>query len=200
MLVGAVAAGARAVARHVWAGYPGGPQEWPALSRVISRAERAVQRGTPAFVTVRRKRAAQARKVSDAVIGCVEDGASRDQERIVATARIYSAVATMLLGHGLDAYGRFEALAGSGQESVAEAFRAQAANVATDAGVLAEFGAVSNLAHRARTLGQGDPHITRIAFEESTRADQPGSPRSRRGRWFARLVAPGKPRRPGRVG
>jgi len=91
-----------------------------------------------------------------------------------------------------EAFRAFDTLTGSGQEAVAEAFGAEAANVRTDAGLLAQFGAVANLHHRARTLGQGDPGITRIAFEESVRNDAAGSPTSRTGRCLARLMAPGK--------
>jgi hypothetical protein len=127
-----------------------------------------------------------------AVVDCFGEGADRNQERMVATARIYSAAAAMLLGHVVEAFRGFDTLTESGQEAVAEAFRAQAANVRTDGGLIAQFGTFANLHHRARTLGQGDPRITRIAFEESVRADAPGSPSSRPGRWFARLMAPGK--------
>lgn len=192
VLAGAVGEGAKVVGRRLRLDPTGSTEAWLKRSSVISGLERAVRRRAPAFFTERRKRAAQARAATDVLIEGFGDRAGHDQERIVATARIYSAAAAMLLGHVVEAYRSFDALARSGQEAVAEAFRVQAANVTTDAGVLAEFGAVGNLAQRARTLGQGDPRITRIAFEESVRAGQPGSPVSRGGRWLARLLAPGK--------
>ena len=192
VLAGSVGEGARLLGRRLRLDRVGRTTEWLKRSSVVPAAERAVRRGVPTFLTEQRKRAAQAQMAAGAVIDCFGEGVDRDQERMVATARIYSAVAAMLLGHVIESFRAFGALTGSGQEAVAEAFRAQAANVTTDAGLIAQFGAVANLHHRARTLGQGDPRITRIAFEESVRADAPGSPSSRAGRWFARLMAPGK--------
>ena len=95
------------------------------------------------------------------------------RERMVATAQINEAIALVILGRVRDGVRHLNVLVDSGRESVAEAFRDLAAG---SEGVLEEFCAVGSLAYRARTLGQGDPEIARIAFEESMRPDALGIP------------------------
>jgi tetratricopeptide (TPR) repeat protein len=142
-------------------------------------------------VAQQRRRVAQTLVISNAIVDRFGPDEEPDREQIVATARIYTAVALILLGRVRDGSRRFDQLTDSGREAVAEAFRGEA-GLAPEPGLLGEFGAVANLAQRARTLGQGDPRIARIAFEESMRPGSPGSPASRRARWIARLIGPGR--------
>jgi len=141
----------------------------------------------PTPFTATRKRAAQARVVCGALVACFGPATEADKQRIVANARIYDAAGAILLGHIVEGYRGFELLVDSGQEAVAEAFRMQAETLQGDRGLIAEWGAVSNLFHRARTLGQGDPRITRMAYEESVRARESAS---RSARWVTRLLTP----------
>ena len=107
VLAGCVGEGAKLVGRWLRLDQTGRTEERLRRSRMAAPAARALRRSRPAFFTAHRKRAAQARTAAGEVIDRVGDAVDRDQERLVATARIYSAAAAMLLGDVVGGLPRF---------------------------------------------------------------------------------------------
>jgi len=141
---------------------------------------------------VRRRRAQRALAVSLVIVTRFESDADAGAEEIVAAAGIVRACALIQVGRVREGFRRFDELTGSGKESVAEAFRAQALLGSTD-DVIDELGMLAGLWQRAATLGHGDSRIARIAFEESTRPGARGEPRSRMAKRLARFLTPREP-------
>ncbi len=160
----------------------------PGIDRALSRAP-----GLGSIIE-RRRRMEQAIAVSRALITRYESTEDAGLRQLVARVRILEAAALVFSGHVGQGFQAFDMLTKSGDEAVAEAFRAFAAESKSEGGFYGEFGSISSLSHRARTLGQGDPRITRIAYEESTRSGTRGSPSTRTGAIMARLLTPGTPR------
>jgi hypothetical protein len=165
----------------------------PALAPRDQRVGRVLN-SPPGMASVidKRRRMKQALAVSRALVDRFGSAEEPDLRQLVARARIFEAAALGLLGRLREAGRVFDVLTKSGDEAVAEAFRTFAIAVKSEGGVRGEFGSVSHLFHRAATLGQGDPRMTRIAYEESTSPGTPGSPSTRAGALMARLLTPGK--------
>ncbi len=156
---------------------------------------RALRRAPGAASIIgKRRRVEQAIAVCQAVIAQYESAEEAGLRQLVVRARIFEAVALISLGRLGDGFRAFDALTKSGDETVAEAFRALAGTAKSRGGFRGDFESVSFLFHRAATLGQGDSRMSRIAYEESTRSGTRGSPNTRAGTILARLLTPGKPR------
>jgi tetratricopeptide (TPR) repeat protein len=188
-LGGAVGQGSASVARRLRLDRAPGVERWGDRLRRTSAARWVSRRHLVVTFTEKRRRAEAALLACRAVIDRFDGDELPDRRQTVDGARILEAEALMLLGHLQGAFHRFDELIGSGQESVAEAFRARA-RLSSHERLTDEIAAVAALAHRARTLGNGDTRIARIAFEESLRPGQPGSPDSRAAQWIARLLGP----------
>lgn len=120
-------------------------------------------------------------------------GSDREgREEALATVSILGAASQFMNGDPRGGFRAFTRLTGSRSEAVAAAFDREARRTLKQRGLRGEFGAASFLAHRAETLGQGDDHITRIAYEESLRSGTPTALTTRRGRLYARFLKPGK--------
>jgi hypothetical protein len=115
----------------------------------------------------KRRRMEQAIAASRALISQYESTEEAGLRQLVARARILEAAALVLSGHVGPGFRAFDVLTKSGDEAVAEVFSAFATDFKSEGGFYGEFGSVSSLFHRAATLGQGDPRMTRIAYEES---------------------------------
>jgi hypothetical protein len=112
-------------------------------------------------------------------------------ERVAATAKIYQAVALGALGHWRAANAIFNELAASGRSSTIEALSDLAHRSGEKRSALGDVASISILFMRARTLGQDDNQITKIALEESLREDGGTPPLSPLGKLVAKFYLKG---------
>jgi hypothetical protein len=146
----------------------------------------------PRFLADLQARAAQAERIARAIEARFAHSDREERQQALATVSILGAVSQVMNGDPRGGVRAFQRLTGGRSEAIAAAFDREARRSLKQGGLRGEFAAASFLAHRAETLGQGDGHITRIAYEESLRSGTPTALTTRRGRLLARLLKPGK--------
>jgi tetratricopeptide (TPR) repeat protein len=141
----------------------------------------------PRSVHDRRRLAEQAVRVAAQLGRPLEAPGDAKLERVAATAKIYQAVALGALGHWRAANAIFNELAASGRSSTIEALSDLAHRSGEKRSALGDVASISILFMRARTLGQDDNQITKIALEESLREDGGTPPLSPLGKLVAKF-------------
>jgi len=167
-----VGEGTHAVARRLPLDHAPGLRQLRRL--VVPTSTRMPSSRAREMFTEKRRRAAQTLVISRSLAARLDGDEDRDLQQTVATARILGAAALVLLGRLSEGFRQFDQLISSGQEAVAEAFRSQ-----STLGPKNTISVPSRTSPSGGTLGQGDPRIAHIAFEESMRPGAPGAPTSR---------------------
>ena len=150
-------------------------------------------RRIPARWETWRQRAQASIDVSQSVIERLAGDPDPDAQRIVMTARIAAAIAHSATGHVGYGAGELTRLTRTGDAAAVQAFQRLAAELRGRPDVPGQLGELTMLSQRAEALGQDDPRIARIAYDDSIRPLLEGTTH-RAVRWIARLFRPSRGR------
>jgi tetratricopeptide (TPR) repeat protein len=169
------------------------------LPTPLPRSKRLLKVGQsiiPSALVQQRLRARQARYASRALLARIGDSEDPDLRRLAAMAEVTAAIGLIALGHLRAGFGAFNRLTENHHADTIQAFQHLAEYFQQGESMIDQLGTVSLLSLRADMLGNGDPHITKIAYDDSIASHHDISPHTRITRWAANQLRPTAKRKP----
>jgi tetratricopeptide (TPR) repeat protein len=150
----------------------------------------------PPALVQQRLRAHQALNASRALLARIGDTDDPDLRQLGAMTEFTGAVGLVLLGHLHAGFAAVNRLMEKSDPDTIQALQRLAEHFQHSESAIDQIGTVSLLSLRAGMLGDGDPHITKIAYDDSIASHHDISPHTRITRWAANQLRPTTKRKP----
>jgi tetratricopeptide (TPR) repeat protein len=163
------------------------------LPTPISRSQRLLgieQSIIPQSLVHQRVRARQALYVSRALLARIGTTDDPDLRQYAAMAQFSAAVGLILLGHLRVGFAAINRLTEKGDPDTIQAFKRLAGRFQRSKSVVDQLGTISLLSLRAEMLGDGDPDLTKIAYDDSIASHRDISPHTGIIPWVANQLRP----------
>jgi len=160
------------------------------------RVPRVSQSIIPQSLEQRRLRARQVLYVNRALLARIGNTDDPDLRQFGAMAEFCAAVGLVFLGHLRAGFGAINRITEKTDPDTIQAFKRLAEHYRRGNSVVNQLATVSFLSLRAEMLGDGDPDLTSLAYDESIGSQPEGSSHTGMIRWITNRLRPATKRKP----